>query len=153
MEDKYKKRLEEEQIQASNDRDKYKKRLEEEQIQTSIYRAKSKKRKEIKKFKAEKLFDEYSKPRNTGHINWSPKHSAVTERWVGKFEGKNIFAIEKRLFKYSLKIIDKRMTESESKNKRIREGSGFDLLALVAEGIIGERLKLKKEEKDNEVHL
>lgn len=120
----------------------YKERLKKENEQAKVQRIKRKKIIEDRASVSKKVLETYSNTRKTGNIEWFPKHGSVIERWVGKFNGKKTFVIEKRLNKYRLKISDKVIADNVG--NAVRDDAEFGLLAEKAEVIMKGHLKSKK---------
>ena len=121
----------------------YNERVRAETEQGVINTAQRKAKKANKAQRLRNAITESSSPRNTGNIDWSPKHSAGKEKWQGTLQGKKVFKIEKLFYKYSLKVLNE---ELAPKSKIITERS-FEEASKKAEKIIENYLKLLKNKK------
>lgn len=120
----------------------------EARMTTALRKAKKARKEQIKK----EISEQYISPRNTGRIEWAPKHSLGRERWEGTMSGKKVFKIESGIYKYSLKILSEELIlgHKDSKPKLMAEMS-FEKAAKKAENIIENYLKLLKKKKKDEV--
>jgi hypothetical protein len=121
-------------------------RLDEEQakISTAVRKAKKVRKAQIKS----EISEQYISPRNTGRIDWIPKHSLTgKERWLGMVQDKKMFQIESGTYTYGLRVLDKTITKgSKSTTER-----SFEVAAKKAEIIIENYLKLLKKKNKDEV--
>jgi hypothetical protein len=125
----------------------YNERIRAEAEQSRINTAQRKAKKANRAQRLRSVIIESASPRNTGNIDWIPKHSAGKEKWQGILQGKKVFKIEKLFYKYSLKILNE---ELAPKSKIITERS-FEEASKKAEKIVENYLNLLKKKNKDEV--
>ena len=116
----------------------YKERIkfdeEKSRMSTAVRKAKRVQKAQVQK----EISEQYICPRNTGRIDWIPKHSLTgKERWLGMVQDKKMFQIESGTYTYGLRVLDKTITKgSKSTTER-----SFEVAAKKAEIIIENHLK------------